>query len=134
MLRESCIIKWISLWCYCDTGDTFIVHSRVVNILFLFFAKLPFPRKRDVLNYLMTIPIHTDDGETNNTIFQLYFVQYVVCLVCSFCSFLVNANASKIYPILLCMLTIFELFFLSSRTHTHIYHSVAVTRASVGFL
>ena len=23
--------------------------------------QLPFPRKRDVLNYLMTIPVHTDD-------------------------------------------------------------------------
>ena len=24
-------------------------------------TQLPFPRKRDVLNYLMTIPVHTDD-------------------------------------------------------------------------
>lgn len=25
------------------------------------YMQLPFPRKRDVLNYLMTIPVHSDD-------------------------------------------------------------------------
>ena len=29
--------------------------------------QLPFPRVRSALNYLMTIPVHTDDGEIANS-------------------------------------------------------------------
>lgn len=41
-------------------------------IFFVLGQQLPFPRIRNVLNYLMTIPVHTDDGESGQVLADSY--------------------------------------------------------------
>lgn len=44
----------------------------VDSIIFVLGQQLPFPRIRNVLNYLMTIPVHTDDGESGQVLADSY--------------------------------------------------------------
>ena len=73
------------------------LHSRLASIMHFLInpinspslSQLPFQRVRAVLNYLMTIPVHTDDGKSMVDDRQLHqvtiYIQFSQCVLIHSC-------------------------------------------------